>query len=171
MAVVQQEAPVAALTTKMEIPVGLLTEELEETQEVLEEVSMTMVKAMRGVFSTLPLGNQEHPSTQEMVVLAAPTEILVVVSTRELGGAVAALTQAELPVEDLEEASMGMVVPRQADKAGVSMEAALEVVKAGVSIEEAHLYPQLADSSALVGLMVELQTAKARASMMMEGKA
>ena len=59
-----------ALTTTMEILVELSTEELEETREVLEEVSMTTVKAMRGVVSTPPLGNQEHPSTQELVVLA-----------------------------------------------------------------------------------------------------
>ena len=66
----KQEARVAALTTKMEILAELSMEELEETQEVLEEVSMTTVKAMRGVVSTPPLGNQEHPSTQELVVLA-----------------------------------------------------------------------------------------------------
>ena len=59
----------AALTIKMEILVELSMEELEETQEVLEEVSMTTVKAMRGLVSTPPLGNQEHPSTQELVVL------------------------------------------------------------------------------------------------------
>ena len=59
-----------ALTTTMEILVELSTEEREETQEVLEEVSMTTVKAMRVVVSTPPLGNQEHPSTQELVVLA-----------------------------------------------------------------------------------------------------
>ena len=66
----KQEARVAALTTKMEILAELSMEELEETQEVLEEVSMTTVKAMRGEVSTPPLGNQEHPSTQELVVLA-----------------------------------------------------------------------------------------------------
>ena len=65
----KQEARVAALTTKMEILAELSMEELEETQEVLEEVSMTTVKAMRGLVSTPPLGNQEHPSTQELVVL------------------------------------------------------------------------------------------------------
>ena len=59
----QTEAPVEDLEE-------VLMEELEETQEVLEEVSMTTVKAMRGVVSTPPLGNQEHPSTQELVVLA-----------------------------------------------------------------------------------------------------
>ena len=69
----------------------------------------------------------------------------MVVSTSEVGEEVAALTQAELPAEDLEEALMEMVVPRQADKVEVSMEAALEVVKAVVSTKEAHLSVQLED--------------------------
>ena len=90
--------------------------------------------------------------------------VKAVVSTRELGEAVAASTQAELPVEDLVEALMEMVVPRQADKVEVSM----EVVKAVVSTKEAHSSVQLEDLSALAGLMVELSTPKARASMMME---
>ena len=80
----------------------------------------------------------------------------MVVSTSEVGVEVAALTQAELPAEDLEEALMEMVVPRQADKVEVSMEAALEVVKAVVSTKEAHLSVQPEDLSALAGLMVEL---------------
>ena len=50
----------------------------------------------------------------------------------EVGEEVAALTQAELPAEDLEEASMETVVPRQGNKARVSIEG----VKAVVSTRE-----------------------------------
>ena len=82
--------------------------------------------------------------------------VKAVVSTRELGEAVADSTLGELPVEDLVEALMEMVVPRQADKVEVSMKVALEVVKAVVSTQEAHSSVQLEDLSALAGLMVEL---------------
>ena len=60
----------------------------------------------------------------------------MVVSTSEVGKEVVALTQAELSAEDLEEASMETVDPRQGNKARVSIEVALEGVKAVVSTRE-----------------------------------